>query len=252
MFRLPLAAVLLSLVAGSAVAQQAPPALPAAGSAAARPFVQADLPPADLPPADLPPADLTPADLKPARERGSLKIGGGGDRLGEPTDNAAPASTGSSMWRTAGALALVLGLIAAAAKWFGKTRAAGGAVGGGTCEVLARVKLEPRASMHVVRIGGRVILVGSAADGLTALGEIDDPAEADALAAACRAERTGGLRRSAATPALGRDSFRTLFGRAAAQPAAPVDSASPEPREPDRSDAERRLAARLRPAGAMR
>ena len=235
MFRPLLAAALLTLSAGSADARQAP-GLPAAP---ARPVARAT--------ADLPPEDVRPASAG----RAPLKIGGGGVRLGGAAE-AAPPSRGSSPWGVLGALALVLGLFAAAAKWFGGSRLAAGAVGGGACEVLARVKLEPRASMHVVRVGGRVLLIGSAADGLTALGEIDDPVEAEALAASCRTTWPGVLPRGSSLGNAGRESFRTLFGRAAAGGAAAPEAPAEEPRESNFSDAERRLAARLRPAGATR
>ncbi|QDT17628.1 FliO/MopB family protein [Alienimonas californiensis] len=239
MFRSLPAAVLLSLAAGAADAQQLPTlsGRPAASAVAA------------LPPAGVGPAGA--AEYARTPDPAPLKIGGGGVRLGDAggTD---PEPRGTSAWGVAGALALVLGLFAAAAKWFGGSRLTAAAAGGGTCEVLARVKLEPRASMHVVRIGGRVILVGSAADGLTALGEIDDPVEAEALAAACRVQAPRTLRRAGVGRDAGRESFRTLFGRAAARVASGPEPSTVEPREPDVSDAERRLAARLRPAGATR
>lgn len=222
MFRPLLAAALLTLAAGPAAARQAttdPYAAPATAEATA-----------------------------PAPARAPLKIGGGGVRIGEDPADAPRTAGGSSVWGVAGALALVLGLFAAGVKWFGGTKLAAAAAGGGPCEVLAKVKLEARASMHVVRVGGRVVLVGSSGDGLTALGEIDDPVEAEALAAACRVAPAGGLRRAGGEA---RESFRTVFGRAAARPAAPSAAASLGA-ERDVSDAERRLAARLRPAGAVR
>ncbi|NNJ27656.1 flagellar biosynthetic protein FliO [Alienimonas chondri] len=236
MSRSLLAAVLLSLVVGTAEGRQRPttavPALPSASEA------------------ELSTGSGFSAETPSTGGRAPLKIGGGGVRVGDAAD-APRDARGSSVWGVLGALALTLGLFAALAKWFAGSRATGSAVGGGACEVLARVKLEPRASMHVVRIGGRVILVGSAADGLTALGEINDPVEAEALAASCRVSKPNPLSRVAGRNA-GRESFRTLFGRAAAAETATPEVAEREPREPDVSDAERRLAARLRPAGATR
>ena len=229
MFRPLLVAALLALAGGPAGATQAPAEPAAAVSTAA-------------------------VGSEPAAPTGRapLKIGGGGVRVGE-SEADRPAPRGSSAWGVAGALALVLGLFAAAAKWFGGSKLAGGPVVGGACEVLARVKLEPRASMHVVRVGGRVVLIGSAADGLTSLGEIDDPVEAEALAASCRAT----AERSRSRPAVAaRDSFRTVFGRTAARtPDASAPDTLPLPAaasETGASAAERRLAARLRPAGANR
>ena len=237
MFRPLLAAAAFALLAGPAGARPAPPLPTFEADAAA---VAGDTDP-----------------IEPARPA-PLRIGGGGARLGEPA-TAAAEPRGTSAWGVAGALALVLGLFAAAAKGLGRSRFAGGSAAAGPCEALARVKLEPRASVHLVRVGRRVVLVGSAADGLTALCEIADPAEADALVAACRA----GSAAAAGAGNAGRDSFRTLFGRAAARgeepaggeetvPFAPPDDSDQSDREPDRSAAERRLAARLRPAGAGR
>ena len=229
MFRPLLAAALLALAAGPAGARQleAEPA-----GAFAEPSVAAGAP--------------------SGSGRAPLKIGGGGVRVGESQADR-PEPRGSSAWGVAGALALVLGLFAAGAKWFGGSKLAGGPAGGGACEVLARVKLEPRASMHVVRVGGRVVLIGSAADGLTSLGEIDDPVEAEVLAASCRADADRSRPRPAAAA---QESFRTVFGRAAARSSEsadpntlPMPAAAPESGP---SAAERRLAARLRPAGANR
>lgn len=234
MFRTLLVAALLSLVAGSADARQVSTELTETANVAvgAR-------------------SGATPDDLGVNR-RGSLRIGGGGVRTGEDA-NATTEPRGTSAWGVAGALALALGLFAAAAKWFSGSKLAAGVVDGGACEVLARVKLEPRASMHVVRVGGRVILIGSAAEGLTALGEIDDPVEAEALAASCRVARPSAFRRTEGVKNAGRDSFRTLFGRAASETAEEPRPAAPEAPEPrDASGAERRLAERLRPAGAVR
>ena len=205
----------------------------------------AGLPAQELPP----PVGVVSTNEVPAAA--PLKIGGGGARLGEPA-GAAAEPRGSSVWGVAGSLALVLGLFAACAKWFGGSKLRGAVAGGGPCEVLSRVKLEPRASVHLLRVGSRVLVVGSAADGLSSLGEIDDPVEAEALIAACRAESGG-----TAAASFGRESFRTLFGRAAAassdgtEPPATVPLRA-EPAADPTSAAERRLAARLRPAGVGR
>ncbi|MEM9700981.1 MAG: flagellar biosynthetic protein FliO [Planctomycetota bacterium] len=184
--------------------------------------------------------------------RSPLKIGGGGVRLGE-TDDGSRESRGSSVWGMLGALALVLGLFAAGAKWLSRSRLAAGTPTTGACEALAKVKLEPRAAMHVVKVGSRIVLVGSAADGLTALGQIDDPVEAEALAAAGRVSKPNPFARRREVPAA-RESFRTLFGRAAAEPPVPVMTPPPQPApervKPELTDAERRLAERLRPVGA--
>ena len=189
----------------------------------------------------LAPAAAWGGDGPAAPARPALRIGGGVPNA--PSGEAGVART-PSPWGAAGPLALVLGLFAAAATVYSKTAGKRRAAGGGACEVLSKLRLEPRATVHVVRVGRRVLVVGSGADGLRTLSEIADPAEADALAAACRAGAP------AAPAAAGRDSFRTLFGRAAQSPppaaAPPISTQKADP--PDVSAAERRLAARLRPA----
>ena len=162
-----------------------------------------------------------------------LRIGGG---VPDRTETEA-ARGGAAPWGAAGALAVVLGLFAVGAKVYSNNAGCRRVAGDGPCEALAKLRLEPRATVHVVRIGRRVLVVGSGADGLRTLSEIADPVEADALAAACRAGSAGPGRNA------GRDSFRTMFGRTAA------DAPAASPTEgPEVSAAERRLAARLRPA----
>ena len=66
---------------------------------------------------------------------------------------------------------LVLGLVCLAA-WvvvrFG-VRRMWGPRGGGVLDVIARVPLEPRRSLYVVEVGGKVLLVGTSEMGLNVL-----------------------------------------------------------------------------------
>lgn len=71
-------------------------------------------------------------------------------------------------------------------------------------EVLGQRPLNQRQSIHMVRCGSRILLVGSSLDGLTTLGEITDPTEVDYLAGLCQTERN--------TNSM-TDSFRLLFQR---------------------------------------
>jgi flagellar biosynthetic protein FliO len=70
---------------------------------------------------------------------------------------------------------LVLGLVCLAA-WvvvrFG-VRRMWGPRGGGVLDVIARVPLEPRRSLYVVDVGGKVLLVGTSEMGLNVLSELD-------------------------------------------------------------------------------
>jgi len=70
---------------------------------------------------------------------------------------------------------LVLGLVCVAA-WlvvrFGARRM-WAPRGGGILDVIARVPLEPRRSLYVVDVGGKVLLVGTSEMGLSVLSELD-------------------------------------------------------------------------------
>ena len=55
-------------------------------------------------------------------------------------------------------------------------------------EVLGRRALEPRSSLHLVRCGRRILILGSSPAGLTTLSTIDDPVEIDYLAGLCRGD----------------------------------------------------------------
>ncbi len=89
------------------------------------------------------------------------------------------ASSSGSWWRTAAALAGVVGLIVFLA-WGYRTATSGGLqLWGrqrqpGLIEVLSRVTLGPRQSVCLLRIGPRMVLVGQSGDGLRTLDVIDD------------------------------------------------------------------------------
>ncbi len=52
-------------------------------------------------------------------------------------------------------------------------------------DILGRRTVDPRSTIYVVRVGGKVLLLGSAANGLTTLAEITDPIEVTTLANLC-------------------------------------------------------------------
>ena len=176
------------------------------------------------------------ANTAPARPA-PLRIGGG---VPVPAGDEPAADRLASPWSAAGPLAAVLVLFAVAAVAWKKTAGRRGPGVAGPCEVLAKVRLEPRATVFVVRVGGRALVVGGGADGLRTLSEIADPAEAAALFDACRKPPAADAAGNA-----GRESFRVLFNQGATEP----EPAAAENRPPV-SAAERRLAERLRPAPA--
>ena len=100
---------------------------------------------------------------------------------------------GDGWLRTAGALALVIGLIFLAR--FALRRFAPGVgkgAGGGDIEILARTNLSARQQLCLVRLGRRLLLIGSGPEGMRTLAEISDPAEvADLLGDGPKAAKEG-------------------------------------------------------------
>jgi len=54
-------------------------------------------------------------------------------------------------------------------------------------DVLGRRTVDPRNSIYVVKVGGKMVLLGTSANGLTPLSEVTDPVEVAALASICSA-----------------------------------------------------------------
>ncbi|MGQ0634656.1 MAG: FliO/MopB family protein [Planctomycetaceae bacterium] len=104
-------------------------------------------------------------------------------------DGALSGKSGSlASWvTTAGALLFVVGLIVVTAKVLRKALPRySAALPAGAVEVLGRKPLDDRHMLHVVKCGSRILILGSASDGLRALAEITDPKEVDALARLCQ------------------------------------------------------------------
>jgi len=78
-------------------------------------------------------------------------------------------------------------------------------------EILGRRFVDPRQTILLVRIGSRILVVGSSANGLNSLGEIDDPVEVDLLAGMCRSEPNAGA-------PLGTSFFKLLKGESLRRP----------------------------------
>jgi len=100
---------------------------------------------------------------------------------------------GGGWLRTAGALALVIGLIFLAR--FALRRFAPGvgkSAAGDRIEVVARTNLSARQQLCLVRLGRRLLLIGSGPEGMRTLAEITDPAEvADLLGDGPKAAKEG-------------------------------------------------------------
>ncbi|QDU49735.1 FliO/MopB family protein [Gimesia panareensis] len=92
-----------------------------------------------------------------------------------------------SIWGTFGALALVIGIILIAAKLMKKHNPlAAKNLPREVIEVLGRRPLDARQTIHFVRCGSRILILGSSPAGLETLSEVLDPVEVDLITGMCR------------------------------------------------------------------
>jgi flagellar biogenesis protein FliO len=99
-----------------------------------------------------------------------------------------------SPWSACGALAVVVGLILILARLFRRHAPIfSHSLPREALEILGRRHVDPRQTILLVRIGARILVVGSSASGLNPLGQIDDPVEVDLLAGLCRRESQPGV-----------------------------------------------------------
>ena len=92
-----------------------------------------------------------------------------------------------SVWRSIGALVVVLALFLVGAKlWRKHIPAASIGLPTEAIEILGRKPIEPHLSVYLIRCGTRILVVGSSADGMQTLAEVTDPVEVDYLAGICR------------------------------------------------------------------
>jgi flagellar protein FliO/FliZ len=92
----------------------------------------------------------------------------------------APGGYGAALLRMVISLALVCGVAWLALKWGAKRLAAPTGASADRMRVIARLPIEPRRSVVVVRVGQRTLVLGSSEAGLETLAELS-PGEADAL-----------------------------------------------------------------------
>ena len=92
-----------------------------------------------------------------------------------------------SIWGTFGALALVIGMILIAAKVMKKHNPLSAkTLPREVLEVLGKRPLDARQTIHFVRCGNRVLILGSSPAGLETLSEVLDPVEVDLITGMCR------------------------------------------------------------------
>ena len=111
-----------------------------------------------------------------------------------PADNARPVRTGlGSLWTTLGALAAVLiGVVAATRCLRRLTGRPGASLPSHAFDVVGSRRLDAQSSIHLVRIGRRIVAVGSSAAGVQPLTVINDPLEVEELLSGGAAHRTKG------------------------------------------------------------
>lgn len=92
-----------------------------------------------------------------------------------------------SIWGTLGALLVVISIILVSAKLFKKHHPlASTNLPKEVIEVLGKRPLDARQSIHFVRCGSRILILGSSPAGLEMLSEVSDPVEVDLISGMCR------------------------------------------------------------------
>jgi flagellar biogenesis protein FliO len=174
-----------------------------AASQAAEPAV---VPSRTAPAAPAGPTEAPAAAAASASE--SLNLYDDGERTGAPEkrSSAPKTSTLSTVARVGFwlglVIALICGAVALARKVMPRTAAWGQSQ---TAELVGRTYLEAKRSVYLLKVGNRVLVVGSAENGLSSLGEITERAEVDYITC---------LARGRLAPEPGRKSdFSKLLGR---------------------------------------
>lgn len=98
-------------------------------------------------------------------------------------------SSGASLLGTLTVLGGVVLLILVSSRWLGRSGAGGrGRLPTTAVQWLGSTPLSPQQSIHLVRIGERILVLGSGSDGLRTLSEITDPSEQTHLIHLCHAD----------------------------------------------------------------
>ncbi len=141
-----------------------------------------------------------------------------------PSPSASKSATSGAL-SAVGALIVVIGLILVLARLFRRhSPLFSQSLPNEVLEVLGRRYLDQRQSILLLRIGSRILVVGSSPAGLQGIGELSDPVEVDLVAGMCRPNRNG--------QGLGSSFFNLIKGQTA--PSAKVGRAEPAHRSPPR------------------
>lgn len=90
------------------------------------------------------------------------------------------------LWTTVLALGAIVGSLALAGRWLKPYLGAPRGLPIEALELLGRRQIEPKVAVHLVRCGGKVLLLGVSPDGVRTLSEITDPQEVARLTEACQ------------------------------------------------------------------
>lgn len=114
--------------------------------------------------------------------------------LGAPRPEGAPGAAGGGvLLSTAGALGLVVGLVLLSRWVVIKLSGRPVVTTNQAVEVLSRTAVAPKSHVLLLRVGGRVLVVGDAGGALRPLDTIDDPGEVADLLGAVTAARPGSV-----------------------------------------------------------
>jgi flagellar biogenesis protein FliO len=167
----------VTIIPGSLLAQSTPPfddgrqGISQSTSARNRPVAQPNRPSQQTTPRFSDARPITPSGQHPAANNGGKR----------KTSSGVP-----SAWKTLGTLAAIIGLIVVGGRLWKKhgPKLAGG-LPNEAIEVLGKRNVDTRQAIVLVRIGSRILVLGSTANGLRTLSEVTDPVEVDYLAGLC-------------------------------------------------------------------
>ena len=104
---------------------------------------------------------------------------------GAATSRTKTASNGGGLWTTVLALGAIVGALALAGRWLKPYLGVPRGLPIEALELLGRRMIEPKVSIHLVRCGGKVLVLGVSPDGVRTLSEIADPHEVNRLTETC-------------------------------------------------------------------
>jgi flagellar biogenesis protein FliO len=97
--------------------------------------------------------------------------------------------SGGGVWTTVISLAAIVGCLALVAYWLRPYLGVSRGLPIEALELLGRRTIEQKIAIHLIRCGGKVLVVGVSPDGARTLSEITDPAEVQRLVDTCHSPR---------------------------------------------------------------